>query len=364
MTGAGATAGGTRGRALRFMGVLVAGWLAARTVLLWPEPPRPAAATAPDDFIPHALARLDPRPVAAGPADAGFLPFALVRDFLPGRVPPPAATTDALARPRSGTVRAAAPPLLRDGDILALFGMRHYVELPLPGAPTVPPQPAAFSPDVAATVGAPLPRTMPSRWRLSGWLIARPGGGDPRLVPLLGGSQAGARLSHALGDGRRVAAFARVGAPLSAGGTEAAVGMEWRMPVVPAVSGAAYAELRHRAGLGLAPAVGIYGGLHRTTAAFRLDGYGQAGMVGGRAATGFVDAQLRATRRIGPDLDAGLGAWGSAQRGAARLDIGPTLGVALPLSERRARLSLDWRQRIAGTARPGSGIAISLGADF
>jgi hypothetical protein len=28
------------------------------------------------------------------------------------------------------------------------------------------------------------------------------------------------------------------------------------------------------------------------------------------------------------------------------------------------RLSIDWRQRIAGRARPGSGPALSIGSDF
>jgi len=52
------------------------------------------------------------------------------------------------------------------------------------------------------------------------------------------------------------------------------------------------------------------------------------------------------------------------QRGAARLDIGPSLGLALPLGTRTLRLAADWRQRIAGPSRPNSGPALSLGTDF
>ena len=63
-------------------------------------------------------------------------------------------------------------------------------------------------------------------------------------------------------------------------------------------------------------------------------------------------------------IDFGAGIWGSAQRGAARLDIGPTIGVAVPIARRAIRLSADWRERIAGDARPGSGPAFTIGSDF
>lgn len=45
---------------------------------------------------------------------------------------------------------------------------------------------------------------------------------------------------------------------------------------------------------------------------------------------------------IGPaTLDIGAGAWGGAQRGAERLDFGPTLGVAAPVAGRTLRLAVD-----------------------
>jgi hypothetical protein len=60
----------------------------------------------------------------------------------------------------------------------------------------------------------------------------------------------------------------------------------------------------------------------------------------------------------------GGGAWGAAQRDAQRFDIGPSATLALPLGKQNVRLALDWRQRIAGDARPGSGLALTLGSDF
>lgn len=341
-----------RGRPIRFLTLMMAGWLGVRTTLLWPEPPRVERPA--EDFVPHAFARTEQRPPRPVPHDS-VLPTALAWQI----VPPATAGIEVANSPRSEHPRRPAPLLMSDARILALFGLRHYVELPAPASgnitTSIPPSAATPPPMIGA-----LPHVLPSRWSLSGWVMVRPGGGDPRLVPLLGGSQAGARLSYAIEERRQVAAFVRVAAPLGRSGGEAAAGIEWRPPKLPL---AVYAEVRGRDDAGVAPAAGIYGGALRDRGAYRLEGYGQAGLVGGKGRSGFVEGQLRATRRIGADLDGGLGVWGAAQRGAARLDIGPTLGVKLPLV-RGARLTLEWRQRIAGEARPNSGPAISLGTDF
>jgi len=79
----------------------------------------------------------------------------------------------------------------------------------------------------------------------------------------------------------------------------------------------------------------------------------------------YADGAARATRRIGHGRFAiGAGIWGAAQRDAARLDIGPSATLALPVAGRDFRFALDWRQRVAGSARPGSGVALTLGSDF
>ena len=61
-------------------------------------------------------------------------------------------------------------------------------------------------------------------------------------------------------------------------------------------------------------------------------------------------------------FELGAALWGAAQPGASRLDLGPDLSVRLPVAH--LRLSADWRFRIAGDAAPGSGPALTLGADF
>ncbi len=96
--------------------------------------------------------------------------------------------------------------------------------------------------------------------------------------------------------------------------------------------------------------------------------YLQGGYVGGRFATAFVDGQARVERplaRVGEtELRAGAGAWGGAQKGAARLDVGPTAALAFNLGEARGRLSADYRFRITGDAQPASGPALTISAGF
>ena len=97
-------------------------------------------------------------------------------------------------------------------------------------------------------------------------------------------------------------------------------------------------------------------------------GVGSAGYVGGYAATAFVDGQLRVDRpiaTIGPtEIRAGGGAWGGAQQGANRLDVGPTASVKVSSGQIGARLGVDWRFRVVGDAAPSSGPAMTLAAGF
>lgn len=56
---------------------------------------------------------------------------------------------------------------------------------------------------------------------------------------------------------------------------------------------------------------------------------------------------------------------GGAQKGAARLDVGPAASAAVGLGESGgARLAVDWRFRVAGSAAPKSGPALTLSAGF
>ena len=85
-------------------------------------------------------------------------------------------------------------------------------------------------------------------------------------------------------------------------------------------------------------------------------------MGGGRrrrlAHSGFRRRRLLVGRRLGG------GAWGGAQQGAARLDIGPSLTVDLRLGAAPARIEADYRWRVAGNAEPGNGGVVTLSTGF
>jgi hypothetical protein len=101
----------------------------------------------------------------------------------------------------------------------------------------------------------------------------------------------------------------------------------------------------------------------------RAEAYAQAGYVGGDFATAFVDGQARIdapVSRLGPDVQirAGGGIWGGAQKHAARLDVGPSATLGFRLGETQSRVAIDYRFRVAGSAEPKSGPALTISAGF
>lgn len=105
----------------------------------------------------------------------------------------------------------------------------------------------------------------------------------------------------------------------------------------------------------------------------QLEVYGQAGWVGGAFATAFADGQASVVREVSRidlpggvplRLSAGAGVWGGAQKGAERVDAGPTLRLDWTMGRIPARLSLDWREQVAGDAAPESGVAATLSTSF
>ncbi|MBD8698522.1 hypothetical protein IFT54_01705 [Sphingomonas sp. CFBP 13714] len=203
---------------------------------------------------------------------------------------------------------------------------------------------------------------------VSSWLLARGGASGTVSGGQLGASQAGVRVVYAVDAVPRLGLTARVAAPLEGRGREAALGIEWRPTRWPV---RLIAEQRFVLDGGRGgPTVGVIAGYGPAEIApgARIETYGQAGAIMRDGVEGFVDGAARVTHGVAERgrlrLDAGVGAWVSAQRGATRGDLGPSLGLAVPLGRRSVRLALDWRQRIAGTARPGSGPALSVGSDF
>ena len=238
---------------------------------------------------------------------------------------------------------------------------------PPTGAPPGPPQERNVIIPVARLALVALPPPILRRVAGSGWLIVRAGGEASVPASQLGGSQAGLRLTYPLDSAQHVALSARVSAPLAGTGKEIALGIDWQPTRAPLHI---LAEQRLAVDGGASgPMLGLVGGFGPTPVrrGLVLEGYGQSGVVVRRGGGFFADGALRAARPLGAirrvTVDAGAGLWGGVQPGAGRLDIGPTFGLVLPL-EPRMRLVADWRQRVAGPSRPGSGPALSLGTGW
>jgi hypothetical protein len=212
-------------------------------------------------------------------------------------------------------------------------------------------------------------------WSLGSWVYLRQGGtatpGGIAAASQLGGSQAGLRLAYGLDQTGRARAYARATIAVQRPQQrELAFGLAYaplaRWPVDISIERRFAAGREGRSALAATVGGGVSG--VKLPGGFRLDAYGQAGVVGARQRDGFVDGAVVVDRRLGPDENAPLGlgalAAGAAQPGASRVDIGPRLTLRLPDVGEGSRIALDWRQRVAGDAAPESGLALTLAADF
>lgn len=179
----------------------------------------------------------------------------------------------------------------------------------------------------------------------------------------LGASQAGARLIYNLD--RRLAIAARVSSEVGRRGGEVAAGV--RVHPIQSIPIWLTAERRQ--------AIGRYGGGRSAFAFlaegglydrplpwdFRLNGYIQGGVVGLKSRDLFVDGGVTMTRHVYKQFSAGFGVWGGAQPHLYRVDAGPRVTMQV---RNNLKVHVDWRQMLAGNARPGSGPALTLSGDF
>jgi hypothetical protein len=325
-----------RGRPLRFLALVAVGWVAIRVAILWVE----------TGSLPEAIRSFAAPGIASLPPREHSAVIALKPGVGPAASVPVAR---ALAPPRY----VGDPVRMRMALLNQLqFGDAEYTDSPALLAP------ALFTVPAQARAGP------VNRWSASAWVTARPGSGLA-VAPggQLGGGQAGVRLVYLLDPGRRISLFGRFVTPLSGPGREATLGVEWQPTRAPV---RLVAEQRFAIDGGKSgPGLGMVAGLDRDVAGFRLESYGQAGVVRRAQAEPYADGAARATHRIGHSRFAiGAGIWGAAQRDAARFDAGPSATLAVPVAGHDFRFALDWRQRVAGSARPGSGVALTLGSDF
>ena len=179
----------------------------------------------------------------------------------------------------------------------------------------------------------------------------------------LGASQAGVRLIY--NYNRQIALAARVSSEVGRRGGEVAAGVRVRpLANVPVWLTAERGQAIGRYGGGRnAFAVFLEGGLYERPLPwnFSFDTYLQAGVVGARSRDWFVDGAFAVTRPVYRNFSAGFGVWGAAQPGLSRLDVGPRVSMRV---RRNLKVHFDWRQKLVGNARPGSGPAITLSGDF
>jgi hypothetical protein len=344
---------------LRFLAVVVGGWIGFRLVILVPdwvreasEPEAPQASAPISEIAVEEAAPLTAKaPLIANPA-----PLAV------------------LASSPNWIRSHAAPGLLRQ-PVGRPLGVAELITAAVHGTgdATIRPGPPPLFPrtELASAIPNPTATRSPhqSRWSGSAWLLLR-GGGNGGLAPggTLGGSQAGARFAYRVNDDphRPLTLNARLYSPLERPrGAEIALGIDWRPFATLPVH--VLAERRQRIGReGRSDfALSLYGGAERRLLAGRLrvDAYGQAGVVGIEERDLFADGQARAGIVAGR-LEIGAGIWGGAQPGAARLDAGPQASARLSVLGANVRASAEWRFRVAGDASPGSGPALTIGTDF
>ncbi|MCW3797859.1 hypothetical protein OMW55_08590 [Sphingomonas sp. BN140010] len=390
----------------RFLAVAVAGWVtfrAAASVLPLPALALPQVAPASDEGTPSAqppafeaplsYAPLSPPPAAPViPASYATAPWP--PQGYPMAVPYPAAMRYPVPRyvpaampayyqepppPSAMPQRGQSPWLAPAPEGVDFSGMPEAEEAPVSrmaavSLPLVRPGRSATLPSFAA--GGP-PRL--DRWSLTSWALMRQeqasldgSGTQPALAAggQLGGSQAGVRLGYRFN--RHLGVNLRFSAPIPAPGAaqtkvngEAALGVAWQP--LSALPVRFMAERRQRVGgpeggrnaFALLAEGGVYG--RALPLGFKLDGYGQSGIVSLRQRDWFVDGAVTASRPLLGRYSVGLGAWGGAQRGLARLDVGPRVSMRLLPG---IKAHVDYRWQALGKARPGSGYALTVAGDF
>lgn len=366
---------------LRFLALAIFGWAGVRAASLGALPgaeifrvdrseakPPPIVAT---QFPP-----IEPLP----PATAGEAPAEMREAGLPfvqaSELSPPARALTAPIYYVSVPAAAAAPRRASLADLLPEPRPQFYSPLPALdewplsriASTSMPPlRSSVLTPGESTPVA--IKRGGIDRLQLTAWALLRAQSagvaGSQSLADggSLGASQAGARLTYNFT--RQIAATMRTSSDVGRRGGEVAAGV--RIQPVLGIPLWIDAERRQRVGRygGGRSAFALFfeGGVYdrRMPLHFVMDGYLQGGVVGFRRRDRFIDGGLTLTRPVYKQFSAGVGVWGGAQPGLYRVDAGPRVTMRV---RKNVKVHLDWRQRLAGNARPGSGPALTLAADF
>lgn len=326
-------------RPLRAIVTLLSLWAGGRAV--YEFAPRVIATTRPAPFVAHAIAANTPskRP------NPQFHPKTTNTDL-----PKLAATIR--------TRRAVALPQRSRGRSL----IAYRIPEPSLAASIAQPLTESISQQTEARLDVRSRPAARQRLSLSSWLLVRDGTTGITPAGILGSSQVGARAYLSVTDG--ISITGRISAPLRTSGAETSIGLALRHGPVTLLLERRFAlESGGRNDFSATLAAGVEG--VRLPVRFRLNAYGQAGIVGRDAfADGAVRIDRQIIRRGKSEVAVGAGVWGGAQPGIARVDAGPQVVVRTPVAGGYLRASGEWRQRITGNAQPASGPAVTLGMDF
>lgn len=356
---------------LRFLALAVVGWIGVRAAALGVLPgadlfriERSEAKTPP--IVPTQFPAIEPMALALPAPPAQYAEAAYPQPAVrPVMVPVYYAAP--ISRPAASSIYytdAALPPPRRS----YYSSTPSLDDLPMSRVASVS-MPARSSVPIEVTPPAPPLHPGIDRVQLSSWALLRSQqagiAGSRSLASggQLGASQAGARLIYNFT--RQIALSARMSSEVGRRGGEVAAGL--RVQPLASIPVWLTAERRQR--------IGRFGGGRNDFAffaeaglyqrplplGFSMDSYLQGGVVGVKTRDLFVDGALTVTRPVYRKVSLGFGVWGGAQPGLSRLDTGPRVSMQL---KRHMKAHLDWRQKLAGNARPGSGPALTLSGDF
>jgi hypothetical protein len=358
------------GRPFRFVGIILGVWILGRVLAyhpVWPDHLPPARPTQTNAQLAHALApqAFEAQGDSTAPNPSHFDPAA----FHPINTSNKPLIPNHWQKPNwaKGTT-----PLIRKEP--AKTGLMPYPLSPA-DAPTVPNQPPATSslthPHSAATSSS-MPKPRAYLWSASMWIAWRDRASGAGLSSngQLGASQIGGRIDRKLVSNATasIALYSRASAAMDQPHDgEIAMGLSLRTHILLPSTIGIERRLNLKPGKRDAMAIVATTGFGPTNFGPNViaEGYGQAGVVGFERQDAFVDGRLTVTHPLGSSgISAGVALSGGAQPHVSRMDIGPVIEARLPLGDAKPRLSLEWKERIGGNANPGSGVALTLAADF
>ena len=373
----------SRGAPLKFLLAVLGGWCVARIVTGVPLFREIPTFVEPAESFASRESAVEPAAVRTTAHGVDDQPIRSVRDFARVEAYRGSQLTRRRYYLRSGSIQPSDPGqavVKPPSTSLALFEYQDSFKPLSELNKTAGPMPVQSSPEPVSLSAhnAVEANGLIKRWSGDGWSIIRKGSASAMaatgLRPTYGASQAGIVLRYDLATGslNRPRAYLRATSVLDARREqEVSLGLSAR--VIRKLPIAAQAEMRmtrNATGSSLRPAFFAVTELPPASLPFdlRAETYAAAGYVGGSFETPFAEGQARVTRAVAEfgsgSVRLGAGAWGGAQRGAERLDFGPTASIALPLGEGAMRLSVDYRFRVGGDAAPGSGPAVTLSTGF